>query len=219
LPVPPSGNHARTAQQRLVLQACAPTHHNETGHHAGAPGISRQVSPFAAALILTACRAGLPQRHIAGDLRAPHPPGHIIPGSGQGCGLWVLELSPAQAGRRAVSGPLRCRRLPVHGGRNPLQTVPTRMFQPVAQTLAKAPVTEDLGLLSGKCPRYRGRVGSHAVCATGWFIHGCPVTATHGSAVATRGRTMRVNLRIGGPMMSVASFRVRAHAQPGPNAT
>jgi hypothetical protein len=46
-----------------------------------------------------------------------------------------------------------------------------RMFQPVAQTPAKVPAPEDLGLPLVKCSRYWGRVGLHAVCATGWFMH------------------------------------------------
>jgi hypothetical protein len=39
--------------------------------------------------------------------------------------------------------------------------------QPVAQTPAKAPAPEDLGLSSDKYPIYGGRVGLRALCATG----------------------------------------------------
>jgi hypothetical protein len=41
------------------------------------------------------------------------------------------------------------------------------IFQPVAQTPARAPEPEDLGLSSGKYPIYGGRVGLRAFCATG----------------------------------------------------
>ena len=48
------------------------------------------------------------------------------------------------------------------------------MFQPVAQTLASAPVPLDRALPWGGYPRYGSRDGHRVVHATGWFMHGRP---------------------------------------------
>jgi hypothetical protein len=53
----------------------------------------------------------------------------------------------------------------------PADIRPRRIFQPVAQTLIKAPTPQDMRLPWSRDSKYGVRVGPHTVCAKSWFMH------------------------------------------------